>query len=113
MLRTTIIVCGLLLGLLLASIGLASDHNLWAGFIHVWADPWGRVTLIDLIVGLIFVAAWIAVVEPRPWCAAGWIVALFLLGNVITLIFLLWRTRRARRFADLFLPYRHGEPPAP
>ena len=112
MLRASIIVCGLLLGILLASIGLASDHNLWAGFAHLWADPWGRVTLIDLGVGLIFVAAWIAVVEPRPWCAAAWIVALFLLGNVITLIFLLWRTRRANRFADLFLPYRHGEPPA-
>lgn len=113
MLRTTIIVCGLLLGLLVAAIGLASDHNLWAGFAHVWADPWGRATLIDLISGLIFVAAWIAVVEPRPWCAAGWIVALFLLGNVITLIFLLWRTRRAQRFSDLFLPYRRGESPGP
>lgn len=113
MLRVTVVVCGFLLGILLASIGMASHHNLWASLWHLLADPWGVVTLLDLSVGLLFVAAWIGIVEPRPWCAAGWIVALFILGNVITLVFLLWRTRDARRFADLFLPSRRNDSPAP
>lgn len=108
MLRVTVIVCGVLLGLLLAGIGIASQHNLLDSLYRMLADPWGLVTLLDLGIGLLFIAAWIAVVETRPLRAALWIVALFGLGNVITLIFLLWRTRTATRFSDLFLPNRHN-----
>lgn len=108
MLRVTVIVCGVLLGLLLGGIGIASQHNLFDSLWRLLADPWGLVTLLDLGIGLLFVAAWISVVETRPWHATAWIIALFMLGNVITLAFLLWRTRRATRFSDLFLPNRHG-----
>ena len=110
MLRATVIICGCLLGLLLASIGLASSHeSVLAGLNRMLVDPWGIVTLLDLSVGLLFVAAWIAVIEPRPLCAGCWIVTLFLLGNVVTLVFLLWRTRDAKHFHELFLPsHRSG-----
>ncbi len=106
MLRVAIVICGILLGVLVGSIGLASEHSLWHSLQYLLADPWGLVTLLDLSVGLIVIAAWMALLEPRPLCASVWIVALFLLGNVVTLIFLLWRTRRAQTFAELFLPYR-------
>ena len=110
MLRATVIVCGILLGLLLAAIGIASTQtSVWEGLRHVAADPWGIVTLMDLGVGIIFVAAWISVVEPRPLCATAWIIALFLLGNVVTLIFLIWRTRYARHVSELFLPSRRND----
>jgi len=112
MLRATVIICGILLGLLLAAIVVASHHSpVLAGLQRLLADPWGLVTLLDLSVGLLVIAAWIAVLESRPVCAAAWIVGLFLLGNVVTLVFLLWRTRRARQFADLFLPSRYREWP--
>lgn len=110
MLRITIVVCGLLLGILLAAILVASGYSdVLTGLENLLADPWGIVTLIDLGIGLLFVAAWMAVVEPRSLHAAVWIVALFLLGNVVTLVFLLCRTRSAKRFSDLFLPsHRSG-----
>ncbi|MDX1605447.1 MAG: DUF1475 family protein [Candidatus Competibacterales bacterium] len=104
MLRATVVVCGVLLGILLAGIAIASHHDILASLHRMVLDPWALVTLLDLGAGLLFVAAWIAVVEPRPWCAAGWIAALAVLGNVATLAYLLWRSRDAQRFSDLFLP---------
>jgi len=102
-LRIVVLVCGVLLGLLMASIGVASKHNLLASLHAILSDPWGLVTLLDLGVGLLFVATWIALVEPRPICASLWIAALFVLGNVVTLTYLLWRTRNATQLQDLFL----------
>ena len=110
MLRTIVIVCGILLGLLVAAILIASSHsNVLAGLRHVIADPWGVVTLLDLGVGLLFVTVWLALVEPSPRRAAAWIVALLLLGNVVTLAYLLSRTCRARQLRDLFLPSRSSD----
>jgi hypothetical protein len=110
MLRATIIICGVLLGLLVAVIIAASDQdNVLNGLQRVVADPWGFVTLLDLGVGLLFVAAWLSVMEPRPLYATLWIIALFALGNVTTLIFLLWRTRSVARFSELFLPSRASD----
>jgi hypothetical protein len=109
MLRVTVIICGILLGFLLAAILVASNQdNVLNGLRYVLAEPWGIVTLLDLGIGLMFVGAWIAVLEPRPLCAALWIVALLFLGNAVTLAFILWRTRQADRFVDLFLPSRRS-----
>ena len=113
MLRATIAVCGVLLGLLLAAIGMATGHeSVIIGLQRMLADPWGIVTLLDLSIGLLFVAAWICVMEPRPLFAVGWIIALCMLGNTVTLIFLLLRTRHVHRFRDLFLPSHHSDPTA-
>lgn len=115
MLRVTVIVCGVLLGLLLAAIGMAmGQESVLTGLRHLLDEPWGIVTLLDLGIGLLFIAAWMGVMEPRPGCAVIWIVALFLLGNVVTMVFLLWRTRYANHFSDLFLPLSHRSgPPGP
>lgn len=110
MLRATVVVCGILLGLLVTAILIASGHSpVLAGLRHVIADPWGVVSLLDLGVGLLFIAVWLALVEPSPWRAAAWIIALFLLGNVVTLVYLLSRTCRARHLRDLFLPSRPSD----
>ncbi len=105
MLRIVVVICGILLGLLAAAILIASGHsNVLVGLRYVIADPWGVTTLLDLGVGLLFVAVWLAVVEPKPWRAAAWIAALFILGNMVTLAYLLSRTCQARQLRDLFLP---------
>lgn len=110
MLRATVVVCGILLGLLVTAILIASGHSpVLAGLRHVIANPWGVVSLLDLGVGLLFIAVWLALVEPSPWRAAAWIIALFLLGNVVTLVYLLSRTCRARHLRDLFLPSRPSD----
>ncbi len=105
MMRATVIVCGVLLGVLLACIIAASGHgNVLVALREMAGQPWGLVTLMDLGVGLVFVATWMAVVEPSPLRATIWILCLFALGNVVTLVFLIWRSRRTERFRDLFLP---------
>lgn len=110
LLRVTVIVCGILLGLLVTAILVASNHsNVLVGLRQLVADPWGVVTLLDLGVGLLFVAVWLALVEPNPWRAAAWIVALFVLGNVVTLAFLLSRTCRVKGLRDLFLSPRSND----
>ncbi|NJN47032.1 MAG: hypothetical protein HC808_11735, partial [Candidatus Competibacteraceae bacterium] len=48
MLRVTIVVCGVLLGVLIAAILAASGHShVLSGLHYVLADPWGAVTLLD------------------------------------------------------------------
>lgn len=107
MLRTTVVVCGILLGLLMAAMLIAGSHSGVLASLHaIAANPWGVVVLLDLGIGLLFVAVWLALMEPSPPRAAVWIVALLLLGNVVTLIYLLSRTYRVRRLRDLFLPSR-------
>lgn len=114
MLRVMVVICGILLGLLTAAIVVASGReSVLLGLHKLLADPWGVVTLLDLGIGLLFVAAWIAVMEPSPARAAVWIVALFVLGNVVTLVFLLWRTRQAEQVRELFLPSRHSDSTEP
>ena len=100
-----VIACGLLLGIFLGAIGLAlAAQPLGEGWQAIISSPWSLVTLLDLSVGLLFVACWVAVVEPRRSHAIVWIAALIVLGNAATLAFLLLRSCRARKLRDLFLP---------
>ena len=63
MLRIVVVICGILLGLLAAAILIASGHsNVLVGLRYVIADPWGVTTLLDLGVGLLFVAVWLLAV---------------------------------------------------
>lgn len=110
MLRIPVIICGILLGLLVAAILMASHHShVLAGLRHVVADPWGIVTLIDLGIGLLFIAVWLWLVEPVRWRAIVWIIALLLLGNVVTLAYLLCRTCQVQHWSELFLPSRPSD----
>jgi hypothetical protein len=47
---------------------------------------WGRVTLIDLYVGLALFGGWIVIRERSP-VAVPWLVALVLLGNFATALY--------------------------
>ncbi len=103
--RLTAIVCILLLIVFFGAIRWASNQeSLWTGLEKLATDPWGIVTLIDLYVGFAVIGAVIVVTETRRWRAPIWIVLLCCLGNIVTLAYLLFQLRRARRFADLFQP---------
>ncbi|HUF16219.1 MAG TPA: DUF1475 family protein [Acidimicrobiia bacterium] len=54
----------------------------------IWSLTWGRVTLVDLYVGLIFFAAWIAQREKSPVVVAVWRLALVVLGNLAAAVYL-------------------------
>lgn len=47
---------------------------------------WGRVTLIDLYVGLALFGGWI-VLRERSWRAVPWLVALVFLGNLASALY--------------------------
>ena len=62
-------------------------------FAAVWALPWGKVSLVDLFVGLFLVA--VVIIwrerEVRRWLP--WVVALVFLGNLVTGAYLIWALR--------------------
>lgn len=94
--------CALLLAVLVGSIVHASlESNVVEGLRVVLAERWGVATMIDLVVGLVLVAAWIVVTEPRRGLAALLVVLLCLLGNVTTLAYLVVRIVRAQAPGDL------------
>ncbi len=55
----------------------------------IWALPWGRVTLIDLYLGLVIFGGWIAVRETNRTRIALWWIALAVLGNLAAGVYLM------------------------
>lgn len=66
----------------------------WESFGRISADPWGIVALADLSLGFLIASLVIAMSEERKAVAVGTIAALFVLGNVVTLLWAAWRLPR-------------------
>jgi len=56
----------------------------------IWALWWGKVTLIDLYVGLVFFGAWLFTRERRPLAVALWWLGLVVLGNLAAALYLVF-----------------------
>jgi hypothetical protein len=54
----------------------------------IWSLAWGKVTLIDLYVGVVLFATWVALREKRPVVVGGWWLALIILGNLAAAVYL-------------------------
>jgi len=54
----------------------------------IWALAWGKVTLIDLYVGIVFFGLWVSVRESRPPVVGIWWIALIVLGNLAAALYL-------------------------
>ncbi|HKI99492.1 MAG TPA: DUF1475 family protein [bacterium] len=102
----SVIAVVLLAAMLASFLWAGARQALGDGFAAVTAQPWGLVTLLDLYVGFAFVAVWIYVLERNWLVTLGWAVALCVLGNVTTLVYLLLRARKAATLADVFMPAR-------
>lgn len=81
----------------------AAEKGLMQGFGVVLAERWGVVALADLYLGFIFVAAWIFAVEQRRRTALAWTVALFFLGNLATILYLMVRILRSDDWREALL----------
>ncbi|MHB2166832.1 hypothetical protein [Alsobacter sp. R-9] len=79
-----VIVALALAGLILWAFGQAP---FWASVARVVADPWGLVMLGDLYAGFLATTALFFLFE-RPLVAVLLFVALMVLGNVVTLLWL-------------------------
>jgi hypothetical protein len=92
---------------LLVTIVIASgQEDVLTAMRVIGGDPWGLVTLIDLFCGLFFAALWIGAVEADRRVAIAGIVLLFVLGNLVTAVYLLLRARRASGLGDLLTARR-------
>ena len=56
----------------------------------IWALSWGKVTLIDLYVGLGFFGVWVSARERRLSAVAIWWLALVVLGNLAAALYLVF-----------------------
>lgn len=96
-----------LLGLIVAgamvaaiAYGMASG-GFFDGLRTVLGDPWGRVTMIDLGVGLLLIGAWIRLREGTVRRSAPWWVALFFTGNLAAGIYVVLAARKSHSIGEL------------
>lgn len=85
---------------LVAAIVWATGNggSIFAATSRVVAEPWGLVMLVDLYAGFLAAAALFVLFE-RKAVAVGLVVALMVLGNVVTLVWLAlrgWTLLRSR-----------------
>lgn len=66
------------------------------------ASAWGRLTLIDLYVGLVFFSAFVLWRERSLPTALAWISSFLVLGNLATAVYLLWVLRRTESIDGVF-----------
>ncbi|MBX3362931.1 MAG: hypothetical protein KF912_02165 [Phycisphaeraceae bacterium] len=97
-------VCCVLIAAMIGLIVVSSlEMGLIAGLRLVAGSWWGITTLADLGVGLLFVMVWLCLLERRVWARVMWVVAVCMLGNLATLVFLLIRCRDALTVREVFL----------
>ncbi|WP_235981586.1 hypothetical protein [Methylobrevis albus] len=78
-------------GLLVAIIQAFGAAAFFASFAEVAANPWGFVGLLDLYLGFVVFAVLLVLFEPNRGLAIGLVVATFVLGNLVSLVWLAWR----------------------
>jgi hypothetical protein len=95
------VAAGLLLAVLAGLIVWASvESDVVAGFGWLLSERWGVATLVDVYGGAFVVAVWMRVTTRSTAAWLGWVSALFALGHVVSLSYLLWRLWKARTLAE-------------
>lgn len=67
---------------------------------------WGRVTLIDLYVGIAIFAVFVVWRERSVGLSVGWLVAFVVLGNLATALYVLIASLRTDSMDELLTPVR-------
>jgi hypothetical protein len=98
---------GWLIGGCLVTMTAAITYGLVAG--DFWGEgrvimrmPWGVISVIDVYAGGALFAGWIAARERSVLRTAGWVVAIFVLGNFATSLYALVALQSSRGDATLF-----------
>ena len=87
------------------------EKDVFEGFSIVMAERWGVVTMVDLYSGFFILAGWIAVREKFRMIAVPWIISLFVLGNLVGLLYVAWRCWKAPDLKSAFLGKVSGQQP--
>lgn len=67
---------------------------------------WGRITLIDLYVGVALLSVFVVWRERSPAVSGAWIVAFVVLGHLATALYVLLASLRADSVEELLEPVR-------
>ncbi len=86
--RVILTICGIVLAALI--VYAVQNGDFWQMGTWLTSDPWGIETLVDLYLGLVISAILIWLYE-RNWFAVIWIVPVFFLGNVWTVVWFVYR----------------------
>lgn len=70
---------------------------------QIWVLAWGKVTLVDLYVGLAIFGVWVAVRERRIVSTVIWWIALVVLGNLAAAVYLAWAAFTSADARELLL----------
>jgi hypothetical protein len=104
----------LLIGGCLLTMTAAITYGLVAG--DFWKEgrvimrmPWGVISVIDVYAGGALFAGWIAARERSALRTAGWVVAIFVLGNWATSLYALIALRSSGGDATLFWLGPHAD----
>ncbi|MGP0567179.1 MULTISPECIES: DUF1475 family protein [unclassified Nitrospina] len=103
--KFSILLAGFLLVLLLGAIIWSSvESNVFVGFQQLLKYRWGLTTLLDIYIGLTFIGVWIGVIENSVAKGIVWTISLYLLGNLATLFYFIYRSTKSSSFTDIFIP---------
>ena len=105
----TIFTSAILLTLLIGVIIWASlESNVILGLDQVFSTRWGIATIADIYIALTFIGIWIGFMENSAKKGVAWTLSLYLLGNIITLVYIMIRAGKSTSFKEIFLP-KNGE----
>lgn len=82
---------GLALLALIVWAAMTAGQSLTEAVAWLVSEPWGVVTLVDLYLGFLLIAALIWVLEPNKALALVFILPLPVLGNVWSAVWVAWR----------------------
>ncbi len=96
-------VCALLFIVLTGVIVWASvESNVMQGVEEMASLRWGIATFTDFYIGATFVGIWIGVMEKSVGRGIVWTLAVYILGNLVTLAYVALRARTSDKFTDIF-----------
>jgi hypothetical protein len=67
----------------------------------IWALSWGKVTLIDLYVGLVFFGLWVSARERRLSVVVIWWLSLVVFGNLAAALYIVFASFTASSVREL------------
>ena len=101
----TIFICAFLFIFLGIGIYWASiDSNVFQGAIEIFSLRWGLITVIDFYIGATVIGVWIGALEKSVFRGLFWVLFIYLLGNLATLVYLIRRTLISKSFTEIFTP---------
>lgn len=99
-----IIAVVLLIALIGAIIWASIESHVFIGVEQIISFRWGVATLVDIYIALTFIGVWIGVMENSWIKGIAWTISLYILGNVATLAYFLYRASKTKSFRKVFIP---------